>query len=227
MDLVRSAVNVPSFQVIVTARTDFDKEEPNWLPADALERLGRAPTITIAELGPEELEELKEAAPALQALLSDDHPARSIARNLFRLSRLLEVQGSTDELRSEVDLIERWWQTADGGSEGRRERARLLYDLSERTLSGADHIVTRCLPATLESLVASETLLELGLDRVSFRHDVLREWGGCRNLERRPVQIESSPPFSSCCCLIGKRRRTCGTVYSGAITRWAAVGWIS
>lgn len=177
MDLVRSAVNVPSFQVIVTARTDFDKEEPNWLPADALEHLGRAPTITIAELGPEELEELKEAAPALQALLSDDHPARSIARNLFRLSRLLEVQGSTDELRSEVDLIERWWQTADGGSEGRRERARLLYDLSERTLSGADHIVTRCLPATLESLVASETLLELGLDRVSFRHDVLREWG--------------------------------------------------
>jgi tetratricopeptide (TPR) repeat protein len=36
-----------------------------------------------------------QAAPTLRALLADDHPARALARNLFRLSRLLEVQGPT------------------------------------------------------------------------------------------------------------------------------------
>lgn len=202
VDLVRSAVDVPGFQVIVTARTDFDKEEPNWLPAEALERLGRAPTITISELGPEEIEELKEAAPTLRALLADDHPARSIARNLFRLSRLLEVQGSIDDLRSEIDLIERWWKTADGGVEGRRERARLLADLSEQTLAGADHIMTRCPPATVESLIASDTLMEFDLDRVSFRHDVLREWGvasilrgDLSKLDRLPLSSAAAAPL--------------------------------
>ncbi|ACS58884.1 conserved hypothetical protein (plasmid) [Rhizobium leguminosarum bv. trifolii WSM1325] len=193
IDLVRSAVDVPSFQVIVTARTDFDKEEPNWLPAETLERLGRAPPITIGELGPEELEELRKAAPSLRALLSDDHPARSISQNLFRLSRLLEVQGSTQELRSEVDLIERWWKTGDGVSEGRRDRARLLADLSEQTLIGADHVVTRSLPATVESLIASETLVEIGLDRVSFRHDVLREWGVAAILSDDLSRLDNLP----------------------------------
>ncbi|MGO7546728.1 hypothetical protein AB9E34_13220 [Rhizobium leguminosarum] len=193
IDLVRSAVDVPNFQVIVTARTDFDKEEPNWLPAETLERLGRVPPVTIGELGPEELEELRKAAPSLRALLSDDHPALSIARNLFRLSRLLEVQGSTEELRSEVDLIERWWKTGDGVSEGRRERVRLLADLSEQTLIGADHVVTRSSPATVESLIASETLVEIGLDRVSFRHDVLREWGVAAILSDDPSRLDSLP----------------------------------
>jgi len=135
IDLVRSAADMPGFQVVATARTGFDKDEPNWLPADALSKLGRAPPVVVEELGPEEIEELKAAAPALRALLADDHPARDIARNLFRLSRLLELQGSADELRSEVDLLERWWSTADGVPEGCRDRARLLCDLSDAALA--------------------------------------------------------------------------------------------
>ena len=118
IDLVRSAAEVPNFQVIVTVRPDFDKEEPNWLPSDALASLGRAPPVVVKELGAEEIEELRSAAPVLRALLADDHPARDIARNLFRLSRLLEVQGSAEELRSEADLLERWWTTADGAPGG-------------------------------------------------------------------------------------------------------------
>jgi hypothetical protein len=134
---------VPNFQVIVTARTDFDKEEANWLPPDVLANLGRAPSVVVNELGAEEIEELREAAPALRALLADEHPARDIARNLFRLSRLIEMQGSTEELRSEVDLLDRWWTTADGAPEGRRERARLLFDVADAALAGDDHIETR------------------------------------------------------------------------------------
>ncbi|MGY0791979.1 hypothetical protein ACW7BJ_21635 [Azospirillum argentinense] len=177
IDLVRSAAGVPNFQVIVTARSEFDKEEPNWLPPDALASLGRAPPVVVKELGDEEIDELRAAAPTLRALLADEHPARDIARNLFRLSRLLEVQGSTEELRSEVDLLERWWRTADGVSEGRRERARLLSDLSDAALTGRNYIETRVAPTAVDALIASETLREFGLDRLTFRHDVLRDWG--------------------------------------------------
>jgi hypothetical protein len=200
-DLVRSAAEIPNFHVIVTARTDFDKEEPNWLPADVLARLGRPPAVTIDEIGEEEIEELKAAAPSLRALLADNHPARSIARNLFRLSRLLEVQGAED-LRSEVDLLERWWKTADGPPEERRERARLLASLADNALDGGDHIVTSAAPASVDSLIASESLRELGLDRVTFRHDVLREWALAASfhddpskLGRLPLSRSASAPF--------------------------------
>lgn len=193
IDLVRSAAEVPGFQVIATARTGFDNEEPNWLPADALNKLGRAQPVVVEELGQEEIEELKAAAPALCALLADDHPARDIARNLFRLSRLLEVQGSADELRSEADLLERWWSTADGGSEGRRDRARLLCGLADAALAGADHIETRAAPAAVDALVASESLRELGLDRLAFRHDVLREWGVAARLHDDPARLDRLP----------------------------------
>ena len=47
VDLVREAASVPGFAVIVTARRNFGVEEPNWLPSDALERLGRAEPILI------------------------------------------------------------------------------------------------------------------------------------------------------------------------------------
>ena len=35
-----------------------------------------------------EIDELRRAAPKLEALLADNHPARDVARNLFRLARL-------------------------------------------------------------------------------------------------------------------------------------------
>jgi hypothetical protein len=170
-DLVRSAVSVPNFRVIVTARTDFDKDEPNWVPGEVLAKLGRAPAVVIGDLSDEQVEELRAAAPSLRAMLADDHPARDIARNLFRLSRLLEIQGSTAQLRSEVDLLERWWTTADGRPAGVRERARILADLTDAVLAGGDHIESRATPAAIEGLIGSGSLRELGLDQLAFRHD--------------------------------------------------------
>ena len=140
IDVVRAAGFVPDFRVFVTARTDFDNEEPNWIPEDILAKLGRAPAVIIDELGPDEVEELTTAAPSLSALLADDHPARQIARNLFHLSRLLEVQGSIEQLQSEVDLLEHWWSAADGPTAGRRDRQGLLRDLTDMVLAGASHV---------------------------------------------------------------------------------------
>ena len=192
-DLVRAATSVPAFQVIVTARTDFDNDESNWLPSDTLTRLGRARPVVVDELGADEIEELKAAAPTLRALLADDHPARAVARNLFRLSRLLEVQGSTDQLRSEVDLLERWWTTADGPKADRRERKRLLADLTDAMLAGDDRLATRTESSVVDALIASGTLRELGLDCLVFRHDVLREWGVAARLHDAPDEIDQLP----------------------------------
>jgi hypothetical protein len=52
IDLVREAANVPGLAVIATARRNFGVEEPNWLPADALDRFGRTEAILIGELTP-------------------------------------------------------------------------------------------------------------------------------------------------------------------------------
>ncbi|WP_439542596.1 hypothetical protein [Hyphomicrobium sp.] len=191
IDLVRAAVSVPNFQVIVTARTDFDKDEPNWLPGDVLAKLGRTPPILVDELGVEEVEELKAAAPGLRALLADDHPARAMARNLFRLSRLVEIEGSARQLRSEVDLLERWWTTADGPPDGRRERARLIASLTDAILAGSDHLTTTS--SAIDALIASGTLRELGLDHIAFRHDVLRDWGVAARLHDDPSKIVQLP----------------------------------
>ena len=192
-DLVRAASSVPAIQVIVTARTEFDKDEPNWLPSDVLAKLGRARPVVIDELGAEEIEELRVTAPALRALLHDDHPARAVARNLFRLSRLLEVQGPTDQLRSEVDLLERWWATADGPTPDRRERARVLADLADAILAGTDRLETRAISSAVDALIASETLRERGLDQLLFRHDVLREWSVAARLQDAPEKIARLP----------------------------------
>ena len=191
IDLVRASSSVPDFRVVVTARTDFGKEEPNWLPEDVLTKLGRAPAVIIDELGPDEVEELRKAAPSLNALLADDHPARHIARNLFHLSRLLEVKGSPAQLQSEVDLLERWWTTADGPPAGRRERLRVLRDLTDAVLGGASELETRPAPSAVDALIASETLLELRPDQLAFRHDVLREWAVASRLREIPDQINA------------------------------------
>ena len=154
-----------------------------------LAKLGRAPAVIIDELGPDEVEELKTAAPSLSALLADDHPARHIARNLFHLSRLLGVQGSTEQLQSELDLMEHWWTTADGPLAGRRDRLRLLRDLTDVVLAGASHLETRAASSAVDALVRSETLLELRPDQLTFRHDVLREWAVASRLRETPDQV--------------------------------------
>jgi hypothetical protein len=41
IDVVREAATVPGLTVIATARRTFGVEEPSWLPAEALDRLGR------------------------------------------------------------------------------------------------------------------------------------------------------------------------------------------
>jgi len=178
IDLVREAASVPGVSLVTTARQGFDIEEPTWLPADALERLGRTAPVEIDGLSEAEIEQLKAGDPALAPLLADSHPAHQVTRNLFRLARLAS-QTATDPLpRTEIDMAEQWWKTADGDyDKGWRERARLLQDAAEQTLRRADTLDVKGRSSEpIDALIASGTLRNLGVEQVSFRHDVFREW---------------------------------------------------
>ena len=53
----------------------------------------------------------------------------------------------------------------------------MLTALAEQVFVRAEQLNVSELPApAVDALVASETLRDLGNDRVTFRHDVLREW---------------------------------------------------
>jgi hypothetical protein len=192
IDLVREAPNVPGLAVIVTARRNFGVDEPSWLPADALDRLGRTDPIIIGELTEAEVDELRHVAPALAPLLADHHPARDVSRNLYRLARLANRPTDAPVPHTEIDMAEHWWRTADGTIDrSHRKRTRLLKALAEQALVRSEPLdVNDRTAAAVDDLVASETLRDLGNDRVAFRHDVLREWAIANLLHSEPETIQ-------------------------------------
>lgn len=192
IDVVGEASLVPGVAVVATARPGFGIDEPNWLPSDVLARLVQTEPITIDELSKAEVEQLTMTDPSLAPLLKDGHPARQVARNLFRLARLAAQPASAPVLRTEVDMAEQWWATADGARDGGwRDRSRLLRDTAAQTLSGVDFLDVKAqATAPIDALVASGTLRDLGIDRVAFRHDVLREWAIANALHSDPVLVD-------------------------------------
>ena len=80
-DIVRFAAEAPNIWVVATARVDFARTEPNWLPNDVLIRLGTTDPVLIEELDDAEVSELKERAHRLSQLLSD-FQRRALSRRL-------------------------------------------------------------------------------------------------------------------------------------------------
>ena len=185
-DLVREAAKIRGIALIVTARSDFGRgDEPNWLPDEALATLRHA-DVHINELNEIEVNEIVSAAPKLGPLLAESHPARNVARNLFRLSRLAAYPDN-ERPRTEIDLAERWWQTADGESDGRRDRSRLLLHLAKQAIAGIEPTDSRGYPSrAVDALVESQTLRDLGGERMMFRHDIYRDWAIANVLYSRP-----------------------------------------
>ncbi len=195
VDLVRAATDIPGVAIVATVRTSFGTDEPNWLPENFLDRLGRVAPVVIDELNNSEVEELCHAAPQLSSLLADSHPARPVARNLFRLARLAIRGNDEGSPRTEAEMAKQWWQSADGSPDSsRRERTRILRSLVERIIVDGEPLDGRDSPPTaIDALISSGTLRDLGGDKVAFRHDVLAEWGvGCL-LSSHSEVIETLP----------------------------------
>src|SRR5579872_5531898 len=193
-DLVRAAASLPNLAVVVTARNDFGKDEPSWLPKEALDALGRPAVVLIEGLNTDEINQLSEADPSLAFLLADKHPAREVTRNLFRLARLIGRSAEAPVPASEAAMAQQWWTIGDGGEAGRRERRRLLRTLAEQSLKGAGPFDTRSDPSeAVQSLIKSTTLRELKPEQVVFHHDVLHDWAvGCL-LHDEPAFIDQLP----------------------------------
>jgi hypothetical protein len=175
-DLLREIADVPSFSVVVSRRPDVGVEDTNWVAQDALAKLGTPCQVVVEELNDHEVEALSTAAPELRALLSRDHPAASIARNLYRLAQLLKVPSSAN-IRTEAALADRWWKGADGAKpDDVRPAQRLLAELAEAALAGQDLVEASTDTPARAHLLRSLTLSEPKRDRLGFYHDVLRDW---------------------------------------------------
>ena len=175
-DLLREIAEVPGFSVVVSKRPDVGVEDTGWVAEDALAKLGTSCQVVVDELNDDEVAALGTAAPELRALLSRDHPAASIARNLYRLAQLLKVP-SLANIRTEAALADRWWKSADGAKpDGVRPAQRLLAELAEAALAGQDLVEASTDTPARAHLLRSLTLSEPERDRLSFYHDVLRDW---------------------------------------------------
>lgn len=192
VDLVNEAAKGRGLSVVVTCRPEFGgDDQPNWLPQTAIERLGRAPRVVIGDLTDDERADLRRAAPTLATLLGSHHPARAIVGNLYRLKRLAALDAD-EAVKTEVELAQRWWRQADGGLDGRRARSRLLETLAKQIVGGVErHDISAVDDTIIDSLIASETLLELDSRHVVFRHDVLRDWAVFNWLAEDPERIHS------------------------------------
>jgi len=195
IDIVRQAEGIPGLSIVATARRDFGQFEPSWLPPESVAAMNPAAPVYLEELTDGEIAELQQAAPRIAWLLSDSHPARNVTRNLYRLARLSSLSPSDSVPLSEAEMAIRWWEVADGKKDdGYIDRARLLRSLALQVIRRADHLDTSASPASaINALIQSETLRMLGIDRVAFRHDVLREWAAANLLFTEPSTADLLP----------------------------------
>ena len=175
-DLLRESAAIEGFSVVISTRPDFDAYGRSWLSEDALAMLGAPKRVFVEELNDEEVEALSQSAPELRMILAPGHPATRISRNLYRLTQLLKVPSSI-QIRTEADLADRWWNTADGAEPAHvRAAQRILADIAKAALAGRDTIELPSDSPAREHLLRALTLSEPKRDRLGFYHDVLRDW---------------------------------------------------
>ena len=188
-DLLREVAAIDRFAVVVTARSEFGTDGDDWLAADAVTTLGAPAIVPVTELDDDDVEALREQAPELRALLKPGHPAADIARNLYRLARLIKAPASAT-IRTEAALADSWWKSGDYAPSGNQRAAqRLMADLADASIAGRDVIELREDTAARGHLLRSQTLSEVRRDQVSFYHDVLRDWAVGERLAEDPAII--------------------------------------
>ncbi len=193
MDIVSEAAGTAGLKVLATARRPLDLNSPRWLNAAKYVEFNVGSPVQIDDLTDFEIAELKASAPQLADLLEDRHPARSAARNLFRLSRLAERLSDASKLATEVDMMNDWWSTGDGGAGDEiRGRKRLLADMARHAIASETPFDSTSHDAeTVTALVNQKTVRELGADRLEFYHDVLREWAVASLLNELPERVDA------------------------------------
>ena len=174
--LLREAALVPGFAVVATTRATETDGGERWIRADVIEAFGGDYSVIVGELTEDEVLTLSEETPELRAILAPGHPASIIARNLYRLSRLMKVPGGA-EIRTEAELARQWWDTADNSPGDPRAGQRIISELARIALTGGSILDLQEDSDARTRLTRSLTLTEVRRDQFAFYHDVLRDWG--------------------------------------------------
>ncbi|MER9947370.1 hypothetical protein [Mesorhizobium sp. M0047] len=199
IELMRAASAIPGFTVIATMRAVGHSDVEPWLDEGIGAVLGGAHQISVGPLSEDEVAILVDQAPDLRLLLHPEHPAAGLARNLYRLSRLLTVPSAT-EVRTEAAMADLWWKRADGTPAPEvRAAQRLLATLAASALKGEDGIDLLEDSSARSHLLGTLTLREVRRDRLDFYHDVLRDWAIGNYIAENPsrlTELDLSVPVS-------------------------------
>jgi hypothetical protein len=190
-ELVRAASTISDFKVIATTRTAGNVNVEPWLDDQIVSAMGGAYPIQIGPLSEDEVAIFVDQAPDLRSLLAPKHPASGLARNLYRLSRLLKVPSVTG-IRTEAEMAGLWWKSADGAPvKNVRAAQRLLAALAERALQGEGGLEIAEDSAARSHLIGTMTLREVRRDRLDFYHDVLRDWAIGSYIAEHPQHLDA------------------------------------
>jgi hypothetical protein len=182
-DLLSGVARCPGWRAVVTGGIGNDDWKTK-LPAEV--RRGGIATLHVDELTDDETETLSQENHALAILLGNDHPARGIARNLFYLSRMVELGasqgGAAAAIATEMDLARLWWRYGGGRSEdvGRLARLKVLRAMGAQFVANPSRVSFKADDfdsSTVAQLLRFDSLREdIKGATVAFRHDVLRDW---------------------------------------------------
>lgn len=188
VDVVRAIVESPlldNWRVVVSLRDTGIELLRNWL-GEFLDVL-KVETLSVGQLSEEEAEMLARAKPHLRPLLFGSAQVQEIVRRPFfakvlNQSYVADPSVPTFAPRSEVDLIENWWQRGGYNETGQSaiERQRALLDLARsraRQLSQPIRLSELTSVAHIDDL-RSDGILQNAREGISvrFAHDIFFEW---------------------------------------------------
>lgn len=197
-DLLKTIAETPDlddWRVVMTMREENTQRVDGWLDPDANAKLSSR-TIRVEGFDDDEAIEAAEALPLLRALLADPRNYDTVLRRPFFLDALTRLPVAAGaEVRSEVDLVELWWE--HGGADGvdfapAQGRRNVLLALGERLLAnpGAPLAIRDIDPTALDELLKAGVLRNVALGTsVAFSHDIYEEWVLERILRQRRTDI--------------------------------------
>ncbi len=205
IDLLRAGLRCSGLKVLFTTRPGWEDEGAHWIDEEVFSQLSTRESVNLDGLDDDEAEALAQAAPQLAPLLTPDHPAKLLARNLLKLRLLVRTRLNTADAISEAELAIDWLETGAGASERKggetRSRKRVVYAVGKGLIDGANLVdVAEQDAQVVEGLIADGVLVEIRNDQVRFLHDLFTDWAVACVLSDEPnlidcLPLESPPPF--------------------------------
>ncbi|GAB4089155.1 NACHT domain-containing protein [Hydrogenophaga soli] len=188
LNTIHSSPLLSGWCVVATVRDTGMEPLRTWLPACLFSSGVR--TLTIDSFDDGEAEALARAKPALRSLLFGSDSVRAVVRRPFFAAVLAkEVDSSSAQATSEVDLAALWWERGGYGADPTRVgyRRNALVQLAK---TGAHQLGRRVPIADVDAQALAELEAD-GIVRpvrrghtVQFSHDIFFEWAFLQHLVR-------------------------------------------